>query len=183
MSRVPYVHSDFPRKPDDDYKTVDERCTYSFLEHFSPDGLCVDVCAPGGSGIVDVLVKCGYNAIGIADAFADDVVAQWIVTNPPYKRDIVDKIIWRQIERVEANEVYGLAVLLRATFDFAKSRKEMFEHPLYYGQIKMRFRPWWSEDRKAQPIHNYVWQLWINVEIPFPRILFSDGKKPDIITS
>ena len=31
---------------------------------------------------------------------------------------------------------------------------------LYRGQTRMRFRPWWSGDRKAQPIHNYVWHVW-----------------------
>ena len=176
MAKVPFVHSNFERVPNDFYPTIDSRCIYGFLEHFAPDGLCVDVCAPEGSGIVDTLKECSYNAAGLPDAFAENITAQWIVTNPPYKRGLVDEIINRQIKRVECGEVFGLAVLLRSNFDFAKGRQAMFEHPLYFGQIKLRFRPWWSESREAQPIHNYVWQVW-SMSASSPRVLFSNGTR------
>jgi len=176
MAQVPFVHSNFERVANDFYPTIDSRCVYGFLEHFTPDGLCVDVCAPDGSGIVDTLKACGYKADGLPDAFAENIVAQWITVNPPYKRGLVDEIINRQIQRLENKEVYGLAVLLRSNFDFAKGRKAMFDHPLYYGQIKLRFRPWWSDDRTAQPIHNYVWQIW-KADATNPRVLFADGKE------
>jgi len=174
---VPYVHSNYSRAADDFYPTIDERCIYGFLEHYQPAGLCVDICAPNGSGIVKTLNECGYRAIGLPDAFADNIRADWIVTNPPYSRPLVDEIITRQIKRVEALEVYGLAILLRANFDFAKSRVSMFSHPTYAGQIKLRFRPWWSESRKHQPIHNYVWQLWTaDSTQKQPLVLFAAGQ-------
>ena len=176
MANVPFVHSNFARVPNDFYPTIDSRCVYGFLEHFTPDGLCVDVCAPEGSGIVDTLKECGHNAAGLPDAFAESVTAQWIVTNPPYKRGLVDEIINCQIKRVENGEVFGLAVLLRSNFDFAKGRQAMFEHPLYFGQIKLRFRPWWSESREAQPIHNYVWQVW-SMSASRPVVLFANGTR------
>jgi hypothetical protein len=50
----------------------------------------------------------------------------------------------------------------------------MFDHPYYYGQIKLRFRPWWSEERTAQPIHNYVWHVWRWNEAG-PRVLYAAG--------
>jgi hypothetical protein len=178
MAAVPFVHSNFERVANDFYPTIDSRCVYGFLEHFTPDGLCVDVCAPDGSGIVDTLKACGYKADGLPDAFAENIIAQWITVNPPYKRGLVDEIINRQIQRLENKEVYGLAVLLRSNFDFAKGRKAMFDHPLYYGQIKLRFRPWWSEDRTAQPIHNYVWQLW-KIGESRPAVLFANGTPPN----
>lgn len=178
MKNVPFVHSNFERVPNDFYPTIDSRCVYGFLEHFTPDGLCVDVCAPDGSGIVDTLKTCGHNAEGLPDAFAENISAQWIVTNPPYKRGLVDEIINRQIQRVEQGEVNGLAVLLRSNFDFAKGRKAMFDSPLYFGQIKLRFRPWWSESREAQPIHNYVWQLW-KAGASNPVVLFANGIAPN----
>ena len=176
MAQVPYVHSNFARVANDFYPTIDNRCVFGFLEHFAPNGLCVDVCAPDGSGIVDTLKASGYNAEGLPDAFAENIKAQWIITNPPYKRGLVDEIINRQIQRVESGEVFGLAVLLRSNFDFAKGRKAMFDHPLYFGQIKLCFRPYWSEERTAQPIHNYVWQVW-SVSASIPRVLFSSGKE------
>lgn len=173
-----FVHSNYERIAGDYYPTIDKRCVYGFLEHYNPAGLCVDVCAPNGSGIVDTLIECGYQAIGCADAFTDKIEARWIVTNPPYARPLVDQIITRQIQRVEAGEVFGLAVLLRAYFDYAKSRVDMFEHPLYAGQIKLRFRPWWSKERKKQPIHHYVWQLWTQgANIVRPTIFYANGIK------
>ena len=175
--KVPFVHSNFERVEGDYYPTIDKRCVYGFLEHFQPKGRCVDVCAPDGSGIVRTLCEHGYNAFCVADAFAPIVLGEWIVTNPPYKRGLVDQIINRQIERVECGDVLRLAVLLRSNFDFAKGRRAMFDHPLYYGQIKLCFRPWWSEDRTAQPIHNYVWHIWMTAkaEYQLPVVLYTDG--------
>lgn len=175
--KVPFVHSNYPRVPDDFYPTLDPRCVYGLLEHFEPKNLCIDVCAPNGSGIVDTLTACGYKAAGLPNAFVDNLRATWIITNPPYKRGLVDKIIMRQIERVVKGDVFWLAVLLRSNFDFAKSRQAMFEHPNYLGQIKLRFRPYWSADRKAQPIHNYVWQLWSR-DAEYPTVLYSNGVAP-----
>lgn len=172
---VPFVHSGYERRPDDAYHTIDERCVFGFLQHFQPIGLCIDVCAPDGSGIVDTLIGCGYNTVCGADAFEGNIKAQWIITNPPYTRPLVDQIITRQIERVECGDVYGLAVLLRSNFDFAKSRTWMFDHRLYVGQIKLRFRPWWSENRKAQPIHNYVWQLW-RQDAEGGKVMYASGE-------
>lgn len=178
---VPFVHSNFERVEGDYYPTVDKRCTYGFLEHFQPAGLCVDVCAPDGSGIVDTLIECGYKAKGLPDAFTNDIEANWIITNTPYTRKekvLVDRIIYRQIERVRTGEVIGFAALLRSNFKFAKSRKPMFkENSLYRGEIALLFRPWWSDNREAQPIHNYVWHVWY-IGFGRPFTLFSDGVQP-----
>ena len=172
-----FVQSNFERVAGDFYPTIDPRCVYGFLEHFQPVGLSVDVCAPDGSGIVDALKVCGYEAIGLSDAFATiDMRVNWIVTNPPYARGLVDDIINAQIKRLEDKSVYGVAVLLRSGFDFAKSRKAMFEHPNYYGQIKLRFRPWWSENHDKQPIHSYVWQIW-QLGNREPKVMYADGKR------
>lgn len=174
---TPFVHSRFPRHPNDHYRTIDSRCIYGLLQHIHPTGLCADVCAPDGSGIVDTLVDCGFSAVGLPDAFAYRVDAQWIITNPPYKRGLVDTIINRQIQRVESHEVAGFAALLRSGFDFAAGRIAMFDHPLYHGQIKLRFRPWWSAERTSQPIHSYVWQIWMDYKHTSSRpvVLYSSS--------
>lgn len=173
----PYVHSNFPRIENDNYHTIDKRCIYAFIQHFQP-ALSVDICAPDGSGIVNTLIECGYNAFCISDAFIDKLSAEWIVTNPPYSRPLVDNIIMRQLERLDTLEVVGVAMLLRSNFDFAKTRSYIFDHKYYAGQIKMRFRPWWTEKRDKQPIHNYVWQLWTyEAQYNPPIVLYSDGTK------
>ena len=178
---VPFVHSNYQRKAGDFYPTLDPRCVWGFLEHYTPTGPVVDVCAPAGSGIVTELANCGIIAACGSDAFAEVVPAQWIVTNPPYDRALVDGIINRQIKRVDSEQVYGLAVLLRATFDHAKSRRAMFQdNRLYAGQIKLLFRPWWSDSRKKQPIHNYVWQIWTqSAVITNPIVMFASGVQPN----
>jgi len=158
----PYVQSNYARKENDDYQTIDSRCIQALLDCVSISGVIVDVCSPNGSGIIYELCKRNLVAVEIDDAFEHFTVANWVVTNPPYKRDIVDKILHRQIERVEKNEVTGFATLMRSNFDFAKSRYDMFTNPYYAGQVKMMFRPWWSEEKKFQPIHNFVWHIWRN---------------------
>lgn len=170
--KVPYVHSNFKRMANDNYQTIDPRCVDGFLQHVHPTGLCLDVCAPDGSGIVDQLVQRGYEARGHPDAFDNGLRAQWIITNPPYKVPLVDQIIMRQLLRLSLREVEGVAMLLRSNFDFAKGRESMFIHGLYAGQIKLCFRPWWSEERKAQPIHNYVWHLWARIPVR-PLVYYS----------
>jgi hypothetical protein len=154
---VPYVHSGYERIADDNYQTIDVRCIHALRSVVRLSGNIVDCCSPSGSGIVNFLIDEGYRAAGVGDAFGD-IEATWIVSNPPYKRGLVDKIINAQIDRI--GYVEGVAMLLRNNFDFAKSRYDMFTHKFYWGAIHMMFRPWWTEDRTAQPIHNYVWHIW-----------------------
>lgn len=175
----PFVHSNFARREGDFYPTIDKRCTYGFLEYFNPLGTIIDPCAPSGSGIVKTLKELGYKAECLPDAFMD-FSADWVITNPPYARGIVDNIINRQIQRIETKEISGLSILLRSNFDFAKGRTGMFQSSFYFGQIKLLFRPWWTDDRKAQPIHNYVWHVWtssINIQ---KTVMYSKGRLEDL---
>lgn len=174
MKKIPYVHSSYARIPDDNYQTIDQRCVDAFLKHYDPvDSLIVDVCAPNGSGIVERFQELGYNAVGCKDAFMSGIKARWIVTNPPYKKGLVDRIMRRQIKRIKDGEVIAVAALLRTNFDHAKGRTDMFDSVYYYGQIKMRFRPWWSVERKASPIHNYVWHIWRYETLDYPIVLYA----------
>jgi len=179
MGKVPFVHSNFARITDDNYHTIDNRCVYGFLEHFTPFGLCIDVCSPSGSGIVETLKECGYEASGVSDAFSD-VDASWIITNPPFTRGLVDEIIYRQVDRVDKREVNGFACLLRSNFSFAKGRIPMFSRNKHYlCKIELLFRPWWSQEKKAQPIHNYAWYIWkFKSEYKLPFVLSSLGVRP-----
>ena len=170
MTKKPYVHSNYARIPDDDYKTIDPRCVRALVDTIPVHGKIVDCCAPSGSGIYDELKRLKRNAHCIGDAFSN-FSADWVITNPPYKRGLVDSIVMEQIVRVQNNEFVGFAALLRNNFDFAKSRYEMFTSPSYFGQIHMMFRPWWSEEHEQSPIHNFVWHIWrfSEAEEPFVR--------------
>lgn len=167
--KKPYVHSNYPRKANDDYQTVDPRCVQGLVGtiYISRQERVVDCCAPNGSGIVEELQRLGYISYGVDDAFGD-IKAAWVVTNPPYKRPKVDQILERQIERVKKGEIVGFAALMRNNFDFAKSRWDMFTNTLYAGQIHLMFRPYWVEEKKSSPIHNFVWHVWRN-DVVFDR--------------
>ena len=119
----------------------------------------VDCCAPQGSGIVTRLNELGRDAHGADDALGS-FQADWIVTNPPYQRGLVDRIATACLDRLRLADVRGVAFLMRANWDLAACRAQLFYRPWYAGQTRMRFRPWWSEDRSAQPIHNFCWFVW-----------------------
>lgn len=159
QTRSDIHYSAFERRVDDNYPTIDTRCVDGLLKHSPVAGKIVDVCAREGSAIVGYMQSIGKNAKGASDAFAP-VDADWVVTNPPFTRGVVDKIVYRQIERVDSGEVEGLAILVRGNWDFAKTRVSMFAHSSYMGQIKLLFRPWWTNERAQGPKHNYVWHLW-----------------------
>jgi hypothetical protein len=160
---TPYVHSGYERKEHDDYQTIDGRCVDALVDSLSIlDPPFVDMCGRFGSGITDRLRAKGFDARNLNDAFTDDIPYCWITTNPPYDRKIVDTFTRRAIHLIEEEKVAGACFLMRANWDFAVSRKNLFDTGTYYGQVRMRFRPWWSEERKAQPIHNYVWHVWTN---------------------
>lgn len=156
----PYVHSGYDRIAADNYQTIDARCVEALMATWPIAGKIVDVCSPMGSGIVEHMNDMGgVIASGAEDAFAP-VDADWIITNPPYDRRLVDKIVSAQVERVRRGEVQGFATLMRSNWDYAKGRASLFDNRLYAGETKMRFRPWWSEDKTASPIHNFSWHVW-----------------------
>lgn len=158
-----FVRSGHTRIAEDNYQTVDPRCVQALVETLNLGGECVDVCSPNGSGIVSELVKMGYSARGIDNAFVDFVSADNVISNPPYARSIVDKIIYRQLQRLVDGDCQLVAMLLRTQFDHAKTRAPMFKNnSRYAGQIKMTFRPIWFLDTDTTPIHNYVWHIWAN---------------------
>ncbi len=160
MSNVPFVHSGYERKENDDYQTVDKRCVLALVESVPLFGECVDICGSHGSGIVNALREYRHDAYAAPEAFARHEEYEWIVTNPPYDRKVVNKYVEHALAHVQEGLVVGAAFLMRANWDFAASRAKFFDSPLYAGQVRMRFRPWWTEERSAQPIHNYVWHIW-----------------------
>jgi len=183
----PFVQSNFERKENDDYQTIDKRCVQGLIEKWNiPTREIVDCCASHGSGIVSALNEFGYKATGCKDAFSDKIDASWIITNPPYKKKLVDEILWKQINRVVSGEIIGFVALLRAQFDYAKGRESMFSiNPFYSGQVKLCFRPIWAEpipgEKKVGPIHNYVWHIWSNSrdedKEPITRYWYENKKK------
>jgi len=152
-------YSAFERRENDNYPTIDTRIMDGLMANIALFGDIVDPCAREGSAIVDYLRVQGRNAVGLDDAFAS-CKGDWIVTNPPFAKSKVNKIVLAQIERVERCEFSGFALLVRINWDFAKTRINFFNRSSYMGEIKLLFRPFWTNDRTQEPKHNYVWHLW-----------------------
>ena len=161
-----FVRSGRERIADDNYQTVDPRCIQALVETFANSILggmtVIDSCSPQGSGILDYFEGTNVNAVPCADAFSKDYYCDWDIFNPPYKRNIVDRIIQARLENLRAGKTRGgVAALLRTGFDHAKTRRNLFaDNSDYGGQIKMLFRPLWFLDTDITPIHNYVWHIW-----------------------
>ena len=187
MTNPKMMNSGKPRIKDDDYKTIDPRCVLGLMEHFNlKDKLVIDPCSPTGSGIIEQIASHKIQCFGMPD-YRLEYCCDWVISNPPYKRPLVDDIVWDMIERLYRGGTIkdGVALLLRTNFDHAKSREKFFELcPNYYGQIKLLFRPTWfaKQDGDATPFHNFVWHIWTNQDNPFlnvdftPRVLYSEGK-------
>ena len=151
----PFVESNFPRHANDHYPTIDGRCLDALLEAWDvPSGRLYDACVGenGESGLVDQR----------PDLFTDDFSnAQAIVTNPPYKRGLVDLVVSALVGHVQSDpKIIMAACLLRTQWDHAKGRSHLFDSEPFAGLVRLRFRPWWSEDRSKTPIHSYQWVIW-----------------------
>ena len=148
----PYVASNFPRFPDDDYRTIDDRCLAAFR-------LAWDV--PRGS--VDPYTRRSGTKLGPIPAVNEDDLQgsqiRAVITNPPYRRPDVDTIHGKLIGYVADNTLDMAATLMRVQWDCAKSRAAYWGWP-FAASIKLQFRPWWSENRAKQPIHSYQWLVW-----------------------
>ena len=153
-----YTQSGYPRLADDNYQTIDERCLNSFLEIYGEEitSPILDPCASpeGESALVTQLINKGYDA---STGCLYEHEAKTIITNPPYKRDLVDKIAGEILQQVKEGRLQWAALLVRSGWDLAKKRQYLFEHPAFSGMVRLTFRPWWTASRKAQPIHGYQW--------------------------
>jgi hypothetical protein len=159
MNKSDVYYSAYERIPHDNYPTIDTRCVDGLLANIAVTGTIVDPWAAEGSAIVDYLVSIHKNAIGLTDSWAD-CEGDWLVGNPPYQKDEVYEHVEFQIERILEKKFYGFALLVRNQWAFAKTRLPLFQIPLYLGEIKLLFRTFWTNDRSAEPKHNYVWHIW-----------------------
>jgi hypothetical protein len=153
---IPFVHSNFDREPDDHYPTIDPRCVSALLSAWDIPYKVWEPCAPNGSAIAD---QWPTKMIMGADALNDPVPigCKSAVTNPPYTTTICNAITGRFRGLVADGQLTVAAFLLRSQWDHAKSRQALLGSEPFAGLVRLRFRPWWSEDRSKQPIHSYQW--------------------------
>lgn len=156
---VPFVHSRFPRKPDDDYRTLDPRCVEALLASWDFRGPIWEPCAPNGSGIAEAWpwpAHCSGDALRAAPPAG----VRYAVTNPPYKTALCVAIVGRLVQLVADGSLDAAAVLLRSQWDHRSTAgSELIGVPPHACMIRLRFRPWWSEKRDSNPIHAFQWAV------------------------
>lgn len=176
----PFVKSNYKRRKNDHYPTIDTRCVDALLDsNLSLFNYVWDCCSINGSGILDRLrhhkkiVYQGKDAFTLNPSKGKRI--EWIISNPPYERSKVIKIIEFQVARLNIGQISGVAMLLRTGFDHAKAYQKLFRDcPYYAGQIKLTFRPVWIKGKPiASPIHNYVWHIWQKTAQGLPFVIYS----------
>ena len=168
MMRNAYVQSQYDRNPDDHYPTIDERCVIAINATWDIPTPCID---PFHNGEPTPL----YPAVNgqLRDLLG---APNAILTNPPYKRGLVDELMGQCISLVKDGVIDFCAALLRVQWDTAVTRQWMMEPP-FAGKTILTFRPWWTapEDRTAHPIHNYQWLVWDRRHNGEPVVRYHNG--------
>lgn len=149
----PFTESNYARRDFDHYPTIDTRCSKALLNTW---GDCITTPA------VDVCTMKGEpTPLPAVSGTVRDMLGAYrtVITNPPYKRGLVDQIVGDIVDAVNDGHIDFAAVLLRISWDCAKTRRHLFKKS-FAGKTILLFRPYWSEERKATPIHNYQWLCW-----------------------
>lgn len=80
-----------------------------------------------------------------------------IISNPPYTE--AERCVRHAIELMQESKG-DVIMLLRNEWDCAKSRKDLFDHPAFYGKIVLHHRPRWIAGSTGAPRHNYAYFWW-----------------------
>lgn len=169
--------SEHERRPLNFYPTPEEltRAILPRLERFKHGGSILEPCC-GDGAISKILNEAGHivrsydienygfeGCHGIENFLDRKTVrkdCKAIVTNPPYDKrgNLTVEIVRHAIKLMEANRG-SVFMLLRSNWNTASTRRDLYEHP-FVGKHNMLWRPYWTEERKASPMHNYSWFEW-----------------------
>jgi hypothetical protein len=109
---------------------------------------------------------CVFPVVGGVDALQAPLPAgvQAIVTNPPYRRDLLPQLVahWLRLSESVGGQ---LCLLLRTLWGESQSGQQVTtRHPAYAGRIKLPKRTRWFEGTEADngglPQHDHAWLLW-----------------------
>lgn len=129
-------------------------------------------CACGEGMMTDVFIANGYDVIstdlhdyGYGEAGVDFTKqtdarnAEWIITNPPFS--LSAEFISKGIEFLKANEVRGMALLLKSQYWHARKRIDLFNMwpPMYI--LPLTWRPDFAfGERGGAPTMECIWTVW-----------------------
>lgn len=148
-----FTTSNFARRQNDHYPTVDARCIKSLLAAYP------DIPMPA----LDPF--CNLNEptklYPAENGTLRDVKGRFasIITNPPYQKKLVDELMQSVIDAVKDGDIQVAAALMRISWDCAKTRASYWHWP-FACSLRLQYRPYWSEEpATASPIHNYQWLI------------------------
>lgn len=159
--------SGYKRKPNDAYYTP-HWVTQALLPHIKVMEGSIAYDPACGTGMIVAAInkaRAGFKCIGTdMDNDGDDFLqskkappkVRAIITNPPYRQ--AEAFIRHAIELMRP--VRGLvAMLLRADYDHAATRRDLFNHP-FSKRVVLTKRIRWFAETTGSPSFNHMWLVW-----------------------
>ena len=182
----PQRSSNYPRQADENYRTPPwlAATVAPYLRRVK----VTTVWEPAGgvdSSLAAALVAEDFEVIGTDDDFVQRTQPPTridaIVTNPPYGTDRRGGQAIDFIRHSLSLEVRVVAMLLRADFDSAKTRVDLFRDcPTFAGKVTLLDRiKWFPGD--SGPSDNHAWFLWDREHRGEPRIAYAARAKPETV--
>jgi hypothetical protein len=159
--RVSQRHSQYPRRPNDDYATP-AWVAKVVAPHLQQRALHLWDPACGAGQLVQALSAEGFKIVGTTDNFLAKTFLphhriDCIVTNPPYGTGgrLACKFIAHAIELTPL-----VAMLLRVDFDSGKTRTRLFRDcPSFALKVVLLDRIMWFPG-DVEPSINHAWFIW-----------------------
>lgn len=170
--------SGYERKAFDSYETP-SWVTLALIPHLPVIGGAVWEPAAGSGKMLAVLRRAGFDVLGTDIATGTDFLLSCprngvsaIITNPPYA--LATEFIERALSLIPANGF--VAMLLRADFDSAKTRRHLFaDCPAFAKKVVLTKRIRWIEGSTGSPSFNHCWMIWDRRHRGLPTLAYETG--------
>jgi hypothetical protein len=171
--------SGYERKALDSYETP-SWVTLALIPHLPVIGGTVWEPAAGSGKMLAVLRQAGFDVLGTDIAAGVDFLdsspqggVRAIITNPPYA--LAREFIERALSLIPANGF--VAMLLRADFDSAKTRRHLFaDCPAFAKKIVLTKRIRWIERSTGSPSFNHCWMIWDRAHRGPPTLAYTSNR-------
>lgn len=163
--------SDFPRKPRDAYQTIDPKAVAMLIPHLRGVRTFAEPCAGDGylvgwlqaAGLActyegDILT--GFDAL--SHRFEDEAQFDAIITNPPWRRDLMHPMIERFMQ------IAPTWLLIDADWQHTKQSAPFIDqcsHIISVGRLR------WEPDTKMTGKDNAVWVRFHSQHVGGPRFV------------
>jgi hypothetical protein len=167
--------SGYERKALDQYETP-AWVTQGLIPNLPVIGGVVWEPAAGSGKMVAALRQAGFDVISTDIATGTDFLrssprngVSAVITNPPYA--LATEFIERALSLIPPNGF--VAMLLRADFDSAKTRRYLFaDCPAFAKKVVLTRRIRWIEGSTGSPSFNHAWFMWDRAHRGPPKLAY-----------